>query len=363
MMLYVYTPAAAFEPVGVVDAFSSLRWVPRFYRAGEFELHCPVEYFELLALENIVRPPGSRDAAIVETREITQDDDGKEELTVKGRFLSSLLARRIVWGARSAIGANAEVLMRSLVDTSGISTTAARVVPALSLGAAAGFTETTDYQGLGKDILAELEVIAETADIGFRIAFAPPAMKFECYRGVNRIAGTANPAIFSRGLDSLTKVEYMDSTTSYRNIALVGGEESDTIVRAFVEVGSAAGLNRRELFVDAGNVKHKYKDVAGIEHILTEPEYLDALAQKGWDALAECFPVVSVSADAEPFANLVYKTDYDLGDTVTVLIPEWGVRLDTRITEIEEIYEDAFDLLITFGKPAFTLIERIKRMR
>ncbi len=362
MELYVYSPSPVFEPLGVVDAFTSLRWVPRFYDAGEFELHCPVEYFELLASENVIQPHKDKNAAIIETRQITQDDDGKEELVVKGRFLSAMLARRIVWGAASAIGANAESVMRGLVDTSAITTLERRVIQGLTMGAAAGFTDAVDYQGLGKEILTELKTLAPEVDIGFRVVFERPFMRFECFRGVNRVAGTANPAIFSRALDSLSKTEYMDSTASYKNVALVGGEESDTITRAFVEVGTATGINRREIFVDAKSVKHKYKDENGVEHSLTEPEYLAALAQKGWDKLAECFPVVSISADAEPFANLVYKQDYDLGDTVTVMLPEWGVRLDTRITEVEEVYEDSYSLMLTFGKPAFTLIERIKRM-
>ena len=46
--------------------------------------------------------------------------------------------------------------------------------------------------------------------------------------------------------------------------------------------------------------------------------------------------------------NLNYKTDYDLGDVVTVL--DMGLRADARITEIKEIYESGgLQLELTLG--------------
>ena len=56
-----------------------------------------------------------------------------------------------------------------------------------------------------------------------------------------------------------------------------------------------------------------------------------------------------------------YKKDWDLGDIVTVQNRKWGITLNTRITEITEIYEpDGFKLEATFGNAIPTLIDKIK---
>ena len=48
-----------------------------------------------------------------------------------------------------------------------------------------------------------------------------------------------------------------------------------------------------------------------------------------------------------------YKEDWDLGDVVTGKQTEWGVAMDQRITEVEEVFEgDAMSVTPTMGTPA-----------
>ena len=57
-----------------------------------------------------------------------------------------------------------------------------------------------------------------------------------------------------------------------------------------------------------------------------------------------------------------YGKDWDLGDVVTVQNKKWGVMLNSRITEVTEIYEPAgFQLRATFGSNIPTLVERVKK--
>ena len=46
----------------------------------------------------------------------------------------------------------------------------------------------------------------------------------------------------------------------------------------------------------------------------------------------------------DPNANLTYETDFDLGDVVTIQIPDFGLQFNQRITEVKEKY--------TAGQPA-----------
>ena len=59
-----------------------------------------------------------------------------------------------------------------------------------------------------------------------------------------------------------------------------------------------------------------------------------------------------LEATTLPFVNFAYKTDYDLGDIVTVNKKAWSLEMDKRITEIQEIYENGgFSIVPTFGSP------------
>jgi len=56
-----------------------------------------------------------------------------------------------------------------------------------------------------------------------------------------------------------------------------------------------------------------------------------------------------------------YQKDWDVGDIVTVQNKDWNITMDTRITEVEEIYEaGSFKLNVTFGKNTPTLTQKLK---
>ena len=63
--------------------------------------------------------------------------------------------------------------------------------------------------------------------------------------------------------------------------------------------------------------------------------------------IVECLEAVTL-----PNVNFTYKTDYDLGDIVTVNKKAWGIMMDKRITEIQEVYENGgMTIVPTFGDP------------
>lgn len=73
---------------------------------------------------------------------------------------------------------------------------------------------------------------------------------------------------------------------------------------------------------------------------------------------------ISFEAEINTQSNLSYKEDYDVGDIVTVIEPNWGIKIDARITKIEETYQDGkSSITATFGESMPTLIEKIKKVR
>jgi hypothetical protein len=71
--------------------------------------------------------------------------------------------------------------------------------------------------------------------------------------------------------------------------------------------------------------------------------------------------VNAFDAEVNTRGNLVYKTDYDLGQIVTIHARRWCVTLTARITEVTESYdENGLSLDIVFGRGLLTLAQKIK---
>ena len=66
--------------------------------------------------------------------------------------------------------------------------------------------------------------------------------------------------------------------------------------------------------------------------------------------LAKCKQIETFESKINIRSNLIYKEDFDLGDVVTCISKKWGITIDSRITEIEEVYEeDGFNVNVVFG--------------
>ncbi|MEV3554387.1 phage tail protein, partial [Paenibacillus larvae] len=82
----------------------------------------------------------------------------------------------------------------------------------------------------------------------------------------------------------------------------------------------------------------------------------------GHEKLSEVKRVASLEAKILTKSNLTYRKDYDLGDVVTVLNRQWGLTMNTRITEVAEVYEPSqVRIDVTFGNSIPTLADVIGR--
>lgn len=360
MELYIFDESLAF--VGLLDAFASLQWRRRYSRCGDFELHCSLnsETLDLLQRGNIVWKKGDPEAGYIETRQMDQDAEGEETLVIKGRFISGYLNRRIVWG-QEILQTTAELAMRTLVDKNGITPTDAnRIIPNLALGALNGYSQPVNYQTSYKNMLDEVENLCGLSGLGYRVKFDVAAKKlvFEVYEGLDRTSGQSiNPrAIFSREFENILEQSYTDSLNNYRNLALVGGmgEGAD---RKLATIGSSAGLDRFEDFVDAKDMSNVVDEVT-----LSDTDYTNMLIDRGNSKLGETQEIQTFDSTVNLNSNLTYKTDFDLGDIVTCTSKKWGLTIDTRITEVIEIFEEAGpSISVTFGNQVPTLIDKIKQ--
>ena len=327
MDLYIYNPDIELQ--GVIDGYSSLRWRRRYFEPGEFEMHCPASdsNVALLTEGNIVHRLDRQEAGIIEGIAIATSDTGGDEITATGRMGSSMLDRRIITPTINFTG-TVEDAMRKIVSDNAITN---RPLPRLVLGDAAGLTPTAAGQVTYKTILYAIEALGKAAPLGFRVRLDVPDRQwiFEVYDGVDRsVTQTARPyVLFSDEFKNIDSPSYVLDTTGYSNYAVVGGEGEGS-VRTVVTVDQTGGGERRELWVDAKDLQ---------KGDLSDTDYQAQLRQRGAEKLAEAVRSESFSAAAVDTGNFAYLTDWDLGDIVSFEC--WGLRLDRRITEVEEVDE------------------------
>jgi hypothetical protein len=358
MELYIFDKQLNF--IGIIDDYSSFRWVRRYNKKGEFELQYSVitEKIQLLQKGNIIYKKGDDEAGCIDYRKLKKDSNGKEVLVVKGKFLTGYLNRRIIFGSEN-INDTVENTMRTIVNKNCISPTDNnRIINNLILGNLMGFTETISYQVSYKNLGDELENLSNTSDLGFKVSFDinNKQLIFNVYKGLDRsINQNANPrAIFSKEFDNVLEQEFTDSSDNYKNVAIVQGL-SDGYTTKMETVGDSSGIDRFEVFVDQSSLS---TDIDG--GTMTDVEYSNLLISKGNESLAETKEVQTFESKININSNLRYKIDFDLGDIVTCINNKWGLILNSRIIEVEEIYESQQQINITFGNNIPTLIDKVK---
>lgn len=345
-----------------IDNFTSLQWVRRYNNAGTFELHCPVTEHNIKTLlrDNLIWKRGSDEVGIIEYRNLTTDSTGMENIKINGRFYTSMLDRRILYSTEQHINKQVELIMRGMVDKNCINTVQARKLNLL-LGQLNNFSDRMNYQKSYGNLLEELSILSETSDIGFyiRTDMETGLHYFETYKGINRSVNQSEHShiVFSRENDNLYEQEYTDSADNLRTTAIVAGE-GEGIDREVIEVQNQySGRDRYEFFVDARDLQSEVDD-----EVIPLAEYRNLLNQRGLEKLAEHKEIQTFEGKVIS-NNYTYKEDYDLGDIVTVMDKKWSVVVNSKITEVNEIYENGnVSIVPTLGNKIPTITDKLKRM-
>jgi hypothetical protein len=341
--------------LGEVDNYLSFSFTRKYYSYGEFQLvtNIKVQNADKLNVGNLVMLGNDKyKVGIIRHKEIKINEAGEEILTIKGYSLSHFLTQRItiaeVNQAQDTIEGNAETVMkhfvkRNCLDIAGMEFPSFFISPNQNRG------ENIKWASRYKNLAEELEKISRLTNIAFNIYpdFESKSYIFDVYNGRN-FSASQNinpPVIFSSKFDNVESQEYIDSITGYGNYAIVAGQ-GEGVNREIIMMGSeATGFEKSVIFVDARDL-----------------EANTDLPSRGAAKLKDHERIISFDAEVLPTGSFEYEKDWDLGDIVTVQNKEWNVEIDTRITEVTEIYESGgFRLSVVFGEAPLTLGEKIKR--
>lgn len=372
MELYVYS--SEMELQGIVEKIASLIWTRRYWSCGEFKLLVPFteEHSRMLVKNNIIMKRGDDEAAQIRYVSTTKNSQGLEEIEVQGKFLIAWIGKRIIKKQIITNDTTQNILYRIVRENVTNPADTARKIPDVSIATddedtESGVIDYTSEQHTNAQLAAETAAKAAKLGIRMRTDARTGAHVFSVYEGRDLTAGnTAGnaPCIFSQEFDNIVEQEYTNSVENLKTTAFVGGEEKEGVARKVAEVGgSAAGLAREEVFINATDIVQEYEDDDGTQVSLTDAEYLALLSARGAEELEQYAETLSFGSKINTFANLIYRTDYDLGDRVTCVNKRWGIRIDVRITEIAETYQNNVEEIdITFGESLPALLTQIRQI-
>lgn len=360
IVLFHRNPA---QEILAVRPFTRLEWARRFVGGGVFRLDLPLEQGAAVACGDIldVELDGrSEFTGIVQHRSLSYRPQRSPLWRLEGVDLSWWLHQRVIippagQSHDEQLGVAAESAIRHYVDAHLLNPSdPERVIPVVATLAPANspllgptVSLRARYSNLGK----EVERIALRAGIGLRVERdAAGAISVAVVAERDRTAASGHPVIFSPALGTVETLTYTEAGVRNRNaiVVLGSGSGAGRLVETVTDPTDVAARGRRELALDART--------ATTSAAATDAGEAELAGQAADRRRVEARP-----ARAGP---QTYRIDWDVGDVVTLDLPDIGQRFDQRIETVRCEIDGETPLSITcaFGAPTPDATDTLRRL-
>lgn len=351
-----------FQTIGSIKVFNTLLWYRRYYSPGIFELHVPAEYFDLINSGQYLYRNDRTELGVIREVNFMRGEKSEKTAYCKGYFAEHLLNNNVLYPAFNKTG-TPEIVAHTAVDQYIINpANRDRKIQNIQLGPVKGGGTSITLQNTGDHVGDRLYDTLKTQEMSQRLVFdyLENTLTYEVWQGLDRrdIQNVNSWAIFSDSFRNIKNAQYDRDESDCKNFAYVAGEGEGS-ARKIVEVDirSSPDEERRELWVDARDLQ-QHSDTVNY----TDAQYYDLLFQRGLERLADHAAIEKVDSDVDPGANLIYGTDFDLGDLCTYRYSDVNIECSKRITEIQEVLEGSKKTLsVIFGNDSATDFKKIIR--
>lgn len=365
------------ELIGILDNFSSVIWETDYYSTGSFEIYTQVtsKTVQMLKVDNYVTRIDDDNVGVIEDVQVIYNEQDGKMIVATGHFCKVFLNRRLIYKLNSGTSGKisilptisrglVEVAVRTLVADHIINSQyTARNVSFIKLGELKNINKriidesgnTTQKQTSYANLLDYTDGMLQTYELGAYMAFDRNTLDllYNVFEGKDRSRNNSDgnqPIIFSQDFSNLITSSYSVQTQSIKNTALIGGE-GEGINRFCAMIGvNATGLDRREVWIDASSQSRSYGE--GEEQTeYTDEEYLALLKSAGAQAMKDFMITETYDGDINiNGSNYQYRTDFNIGDKVSVEDNKLGIYFNPRILKvIESQDEQGYNISISYG--------------
>ena len=368
--------------LGIVDEFKSLIWTPRFYEVGSFELQAPMTENNIALLQKnryIYRPDAEETAFIKSIAESEQE--GVRFIIVSGAMLEGLLDKRTITAkgfSTSLLG----TLKMYLEDISGLYSFGYK---GMSVESADGY-DCDSWGGesaIGQNLGEYTRGLLRAENRAVRIKFYPDKKKMICrfVKGTDRSAEQqANQqVIFSEENQNIYNTNYTYSEEGCYSLAecwasysedVEKDKSKDSMLKASLGGRDYSGgqyLGGLELTNWFGEtealtkteVRHtadgKTYTVTVIDYEATYAKLLD-ICKQHYCPYTESFEG-TIAGDG-------YRSEWQLGDYVTVEDAKRGTSYKKQVEEVTEVFEAGSERVdVTLGPSLKTVLDLIREAK
>jgi len=349
--------------LGIIDTAQSIIWHSVYFGVGNFEIYVAAhqETVELLQAGRYVTRIDNDEVGIIESLQIFDDPTSGTMITASGRFAKAMLDRRLIYNLSGTVNTptilrgNVETEVRRVVAENAISCPfdSRRNIPVLELGELAGFAyvivddsgTATQKQVSYENLLEYTDSLLKEYGLASKVILDADAKKLQyvIFEGTDRSIDNADceiPITFSKEFDNLTESSYYFNESVSKNVALIGGAGEGLERFYSLLAGNQAGLERRELWVDASSVNRTYKDEKEEEQTYDDDVYRSMLDATGRQTLTEHQAEETLQGKVDVVnSGHIFNVDFALGDIVTMQNNAIGRYVNERLRDVLEVQD------------------------
>lgn len=320
---------------------------------------------------------------VIESVKRESDSETSRAFSIKGSLALKLLEYRVIKGQVTFKGKSykyiEELVKQNLIMSDDSNRNVALKVEFEDEERLKQVCSTIDKQVTGGSLWDEISEVVEADKL--RIALRPNVTVTNTEHpqnidgwtliigaGEDRTRHRANNAvssvIFSQSLSNIANTDYTVDRSKLRNTVYIAGEGEGTDrkwynidVNSDVTFGERIGWNRRELWVDARDIQSEQDSKK-----LTDAEYEELMKQRADEKAKDNDLSEEYTATVTDITKqYTYKTDYNIGDFVTVADEELGMEIDAQITNVAVTRQDdreIIDLEFTYGSRIKDVIDK-----
>jgi len=306
----VYKDFTLIEKCPAIEIF---QWVRRYTSPGQFLMTTSFtpEKFKQYAIGNIIYKRDNDEAAFIEGRRVIVTFDGDMRLIVTGRFLSSLLDRRIFTldGDFLLQPMLSFIINNYFLDGAGANRSMAPLVRLLEIPAIGNELIHAEYRR--HNVLDAISDLAQENTFGVRVNHNKDNRTYD----IEFRKPTDSIAIFDKEWGNVLEQDYWDDTQNYKNVVLVGD--------SFIYNNHITGFDRRE--IPASEPRQ-----GATRFVQTARDVLNR--NRAVRTLSSRIDVNSIQFE--------YGKDWDLGSIVTVQNRAIGFTEKEVVTEVMEFFDE-----------------------
>lgn len=336
-----------YNRIAVIDSYKTLIWTTRYYTHGDFEISIGLsaEMVRILAIGNYIVRDDDDNVGIIEKVDVKITSTNEQLLIVSGRFLTQILARRIIADQTQVSSTISQAIDTLITDAIINPAVTARKIDNFVLDTYS-FTDTIEAQYTGKNLFEVISDLCLQYGLGLKIYFdSSKNFVFKLYKGIDRsIDQDVNPhLIFSNDYDNLINAEYQRDSENLITAVLAAGEGEGDERKTIWAYGDTEpeGLDRYEYYDDSRNTSSNDGEIS-------EQDYYKQLQEDGRSDLTT---YETTFAGEVNFNTVKYKVDVDIGDICTIENTDLGINFNARIIEVIESIDATgkYTIIPTFG--------------